>query len=196
MSFEQGRVQETVTVEDGYRASDGLKWKCVTDIEDRYVAPFGEHRPGDVVRNTYIGNVLVNGGADVIWERLITLKPSTSSTGTVTGAFTTGTSRIGVGTSTATAAASQTDLSATAPNKAYDGMESGYPSHTTGTSTDARSCTFRSLFSTAQANFAWNEFAVFNSTVAARRMLQRKVQSMGTKSSAATRQITVTLTLS
>ena len=195
MAFEQSRVQETVTVEDGYRASDGLKWKCVTDIEDRYLAPHGAHRPGDVVRKRYIGNVLVNGGADVIWERLTTLNPATSSTGVVTGAFTTGTSRIGVGISTAAAAASQTDLSATA-SKAYDGMESGYPSHTTGTSTAARSCVFRSLFSTAQANFAWNEFGIFNSTAATRRMLQRKVQSMGTKSSAATRQITVTLTLS
>jgi hypothetical protein len=84
-----------------------------------------------------------------------------------------------------------------ATQTAYKIMTTGYPTHTTGTSTAARSAAFRATFSTAQANFAWQEWALFNSTVAAtRRMLNRKVQSLGTKTSAATRQITLTLTLS
>ena len=149
------------------------------------------------MRQTVYGNVLVNGGADVIWERVTTPKPSTSSTGTITGAYST-VAAIGVGISTATATAAQTALQGTtaATQTAYKVMAATYPTHTTGTSTAARSAVFRSLFSTAQANFAWNEWGVFNSTRSAKRMLNRKVQALGTKTSAATRQITVTLTLS
>jgi hypothetical protein len=196
MAFERTQVSEHGVVGAHSLVGQDVKWRCRYKLEKRWLAADGNHDPGDYEVIEGEGNTLTNGGADVIWERLTTLKPSTSSTGTVTQAFTTGTSRIGVGLSSAAAAASQTDLQATAPGKAYDGMESGYPAHTTGTSTAARSVSWRSLFSTAQANFAWKEWGLFNSTVAAKRMLNRKVQSLGTKTSAAQWTFTVTLTLS
>ena len=81
------------------------------------------------------------------------------------------------------------------------GMEATYPLHTTGDgSTSALNIAFRSVFSTAQANFAWQEWGVGNSTKStapyAGRLLNRKVQSLGTKSTAATWTFTVTLSLS
>ena len=195
MAFPQdrSRLTESVRVEDGYAAVQPIQWRCVTEVEDHYLAAHGDHQPGDVVRQVVYGNVLVNRGGTLLFKRLTTLKPSTSATGAALQAYSSGTSRIGVGISTAAAAVTQTALSGTAP--AYQGMSSGYPITSTAASTAARTGIFRALFSTAQANFPWNEWALFNSTVAARSMLNRKVQSLGTKTSAATRQITVTLSL-
>ena len=194
MAFrEQGRISESVVVEEGFGQLELLKWDCVTEVEDRYRAPHNGHHAGDVVRQVIKGNALVNRGGALIWNRLVTLKPSTTTTGAGLQAYSTGNARIGVGTSTAAAAVTQTDIQST--TKVYKGMESGYPATSTAASTAARTATFRALFSTAQGNFAWNELGIFNSTAASRSMLNRKVQSMGTKSSAATRQITITLSL-
>jgi hypothetical protein len=196
MAFERGQLSDSGRVGAHSLANQGIKWRCQYQVDKRWIAPDGEHDAGDYETIYGEGNTLANGGADVIWKRLIVLNPTTSATGAVLQGFSSGTSRIGVGISSAAAAASQTDLQATAPNKTYDGMESGYPTHTTGTSTAARSASWRSLFTTAQANFAWKEWALFNSTGASRRMLNRKVQSLGTKTSAAQWTFTVTLTLS
>lgn len=196
MAYEGGRVWETTRIEEGYKANEPIAWKCVTEVEDRYLADHNGHTKGDVVKQTVFGNLIMNGGASVMWERLDTLNPSTSATGAALQGFSSGTCRIGVGASTATAAVTQTDLQSTA-NKAYKGMDATYPAHTDGTSSSgARQWQVKATFSTAQANFAWNEWAVFNSTTATKRMLNRKVQSLGTKSSAATRSITCTLSLS
>ena len=189
-----GRLANVGTVNARLMGTDGSVWRCHYRVDKRWLDWDDSHRPGDYETIDGIGNTLLNGGADVIWERLITLNPTTSSTGVVLGAFSSGTSRIGIGTSTVAAAASQTDLQST--TKIYDGMESGYPAHTTGTSTAARSVQFQALLTTAQANFAWNEWGVFNSTSASRRMLNRAQQSLGTKTSAAQWTFTVTLTLS
>lgn len=94
---------------------------------------------------------------------------------------------IGVGDSSTAFAASQTDLQA-ATNKLRKAMEAGYPSRATNV------LTFRSLFSTAQANFAWEEWGVFNAP-SGPTMFNRKVEALGTKTSAQSWQITVTLTV-
>lgn len=94
---------------------------------------------------------------------------------------------IGVGDSTTAYNQAQTDLQA-ATNKLRDAMEATYPQIADNV------LTFRSLFTTGQANFAWAEWAVFNASSSGT-MLNRKVEALGTKTSAQSWQITVELTL-
>ena len=109
----------------------------------------------------------------------------TTGTGT---AFTNATSYIGVGDSTTAFANTQTDLQA-ATNKLRKAMDATYPQ------VAANVITFRSTFATTDANFAWQEWGVFNASSAGT-MLNRKVESLGTKTSAQSWQMTVTVTLS
>lgn len=98
-------------------------------------------------------------------------------------------SSIGVGDSSAAFAATQTDLQA-ATNKLRKAMDATFPTLATNV------LTFRATFGTSEANWAWNEWATFNTTSASGgTMLQRKVESLGTKTSAQTWQITATITL-
>jgi len=97
-------------------------------------------------------------------------------------------SYIGVGDSNAAFAASQTDLQA-ASNKLRKAMGATYPTLA------APAMTFRATFGTSEANWAWNEWGVFNGS-AGGTMLNRKVESLGTKTSAQSWQITATITLS
>lgn len=176
-------------------AHQPVLWRVRTTLEKQWKADDGCHHAGDKEVVLQEGNLLMNGGASLIWERLKVNKPSTSSTGAALGAYSTGNSRLGVGNSTATAAVTQTDLQG--GSKRYNSMASGYPTHTDGTaSSDARTMTWRATYTTAQANFAWNEWAIFNSTGANRRMLNRKVGSLGTKTSAAQWTLTVSISLS
>lgn len=94
---------------------------------------------------------------------------------------------LGVGDSSTAFAASQTDLQA-ASNKVRKAMESGYPTRSSG------ALTFRSLFGTSDANFAWNEWGTFNASTAGT-MFQRKVESLGTKTNTQSWQLTSTLTV-
>ncbi len=94
---------------------------------------------------------------------------------------------IGVGDSNTAFAAAQTDLQA-ASNKLRKGMVATYPQRSTNV------LTFRSLFTTGEANFAWQEWAVFNASSAGT-MLNRYVESLGTKTSAQSWEITATITL-
>lgn len=94
---------------------------------------------------------------------------------------------LGVGDSTTAFSAAQTDLQA-ASNKLRKAMDATYPQRATNV------LTFKSTFATGDANFAWQEIAVFNAA-AAGDMLCRVVQSLGSKSSgswALTHSVTVT----
>lgn len=93
---------------------------------------------------------------------------------------------IGVGDSTTAYAAGQTDLQA-ATNKLRKAMDATFPTVATNV------VTFRATFATTDANFAWQEWGVFNASSAGT-MMNRKVESLGTKTSAQTWQFTVTLT--
>jgi hypothetical protein len=95
-------------------------------------------------------------------------------------------SYIGVGDSTTAFAASQTDLQA-ATNKMRKAMDATYPSGA------ANVITFRSTFATTDANWAWQEWGIFNASSAGT-MLSRKVESLGTKTNTQTWQFTTTLT--
>lgn len=101
--------------------------------------------------------------------------------------FTNANAHIGVGDSTTAFNAAQTDLQA-ASNKLRKAMEATYPTIATNV------LTFRSLFGTSDANFAWEEWAVFNASSSGT-MLNRKVESLGTKTSAQSWQITVDLSV-
>jgi hypothetical protein len=94
---------------------------------------------------------------------------------------------LGVGDSTTAFNAAQTDLQAGA-NKLRKAMEATYPTRATNV------LTFRSLFSTSEANFAWDEWGVFNASSAGT-MLSRKVEALGTKASTQSWQFTVDLTV-
>jgi hypothetical protein len=140
------------------------------------------------------GNVLTIGGASVQWQTLI--GNGTTTAGQVLTYFNNAQAAIGVGDSTTAAADTQTNLSA-ATNKLRKAMDSTYPQHTDSNSTaGAKSIIFRSTFATGDANWAWQEWGVFNSTTdGTGRMLNRKVESLGTKTSAASWTITITLSL-
>lgn len=121
---------------------------------------------------------LTNAGRDLIATALV---------GEAFTAFNAANSYIGVGDSSTAFAATQTDLVAST-NKLRKAMESAYPTRSTNV------LTFRSLFGTSEANFAWNEWGVFNAA-ASGTLLNRKVESLGTKTSAQSWQLTVTLTV-
>lgn len=93
---------------------------------------------------------------------------------------------IGVGDSTTAFSASQTDLVATT-NKLRKIMDATFPSGASNV------ITFRATFATTDANYAWQEWGIFNASSAGT-MLSRKVESLGTKTSAQTWQFTVVLT--
>lgn len=95
-------------------------------------------------------------------------------------------SYIGVGDSTTAFAAGQTDLQAST-NKLRKVQNASYPTGSTNV------LTFRSTFAQAEANFAWNEWGVFNASSGGT-MLNRKVESLGTKTSTQTWDFTTVLT--
>lgn len=94
---------------------------------------------------------------------------------------------LGVGDSTTAFAATQTDLQA-ATNKFRKAMDATYPQRSVNV------LTFRATFATGDANFAWQEWGTFNASTAGT-MMQRKVESLGTKTSAQSWQLTATITL-
>lgn len=93
---------------------------------------------------------------------------------------------IGVGNSATAEAAGQTDLQGASKTRKV--MDAGFPTIATNV------LTFQSTFATGDANYTWAEWGVFNDTSAGT-MLARKVEALGTKTSAQTWQITVDLTV-
>ena len=85
--------------------------------------------------------------------------------------------------------ATQTGLQASA-NKLYKGMEAGYPQ------VSGQTITWRSVYSGAEANFAWREFTVANGNSDASSNLNRKVSSQSTKGSGQTWTLDLAITLS
>lgn len=106
--------------------------------------------------------------------------------GAAVTAFNNANAYIGVGDSSTAHSVSQTDLVA-ATNKMRKAMDATYPSG------GSNVITFRSTFATGDANWAWQEWGVFNASSSGT-MLNRKVESLGTKTNTQTWQFTVTLT--
>lgn len=134
-------------------------------------------KPYEVIEGE--GNCLLNSGIDEMWD-LITGEVSGSS-----HIFDNTTAQIGVGDSSTAADPSQTDLQAST-NKTYKGMESSYPTST------SQKATFKASFGDSDANYAWNEWVVKQAT--STKCLNRKVESLGTKSSGTwTLEVSITL---
>lgn len=121
---------------------------------------------------------LTNAGRDFIAKAIMNDSPTPYDN---TNAY------IGAGDSTTAFDVSQTDLQA-ATNKLRKGMEASYPQRA------GNVLTFRALFGTAEANFAWQEWAIFNAA-AAGEMLCRLVESLGTKTAAQSWQFTGQITV-
>ena len=172
------------------RRESGL-WACHTRLdkyrEDRDELGISEAEWDRFVRGHDIepyevceteGNLLVTAGLNALLTLLI------GGGGT---AFNNASAYIGVGDSNTAAAVGQTDLQA-ASNKLRKGMKATYPTTPSGGATS-----FQSDFLTAEANYAWQEWGVFNASSAGT-MLNRKVESLGTKASG-TWTLTVTITI-
>lgn len=125
------------------------------------------------------GNLLLNEGIQELWDLGIAAGGTT--------AYNNANADIGVGDSTTAAAATQTDLQA-ATNKLFKAMVATYPIRTNQT------VDFRSDFTSAEANFAWQEWSVRNGTTR-NKNLNRKVESLGTKATG-TWTLTASLTIS
>lgn len=140
---------------------DRLTWRCVWTVEK-----FDDD--GVLYERRVIdGNLAVTSGLQLLEDLLI------GAGGT---AFNAANARIGVGDNNTAAAVGQTDLQA-ATNKLRNAMMSTFPSRS-GTT-----LSFKSSFATGEANWVWNEWGVFNAGPTGGTMLNRKVESLGTKSS-------------
>lgn len=119
------------------------------------------------------GNLLVNEGIARLLDLLI-------AAGGV--AYNAANAFVGVGDSTTAEAASQTELQA-ATNRFYKAMNATFPSRTSQT------VSWQSDFTTAEANYAWQEWSISAGATTASGSgfttgttnLNRKVQSLGTK---------------
>ncbi|MBA7475721.1 hypothetical protein ES707_11094 [subsurface metagenome] len=147
------------------------------DIEPYRGREYEFHRlfsPYEVVRREI--NVLLNTGIAEMWDLII---------GGSANHFTNAVSQLGVGDSSTAAAAGQTDLQA-ATNKQYNAMEATFPSRLDQT------LSFKSSFGDAEANYAWEEWVVKQSTSGI--CLNRKAESLGTKASGTwTLEVAITL---
>ncbi len=168
----------THTRSDDHEAThDAVTWKAQWKVEKRFDGTPADAPPDEV--HVHDGNLLMYGGASCLWQTLI--GNGTATSGQTLTYFNNGNAYIGVGDSSTAAAATQTDLQASS-NKTRKAQDTSYPSHTDGVTSGAATITFKSTFGTSDANYAWNEVAVFNASTGGR-MLNRLVQSFGTKSS-------------
>lgn len=104
-------------------------------------------------------------------------------------AFNNANAYIGVGDDTTAFSAAHTGLQAST-NKAYVGMESGYPQYSAG------AITFQAVFDGDTANFSWQEFTVASGNSDAAVNLNRAVSDQGTKVSGQIYTINLILTIS
>lgn len=190
---ESAKINESSVVGANYETHQPIQWKAKWKVE-KYNGDDVTGVPYEVIEKE--GNLLMNGGASCVWQTLIG-NGSAGAGGDLTY-FNNSNAAIGVGTSQAAAAATQTDLLAAAgtANQIRKAMDATYPTHTDGTTATSGTITFRSTFGTADANFTWYEWGVFNSpTAATGRMLNRKQENLGSKTSASTWTFSVSLSL-
>jgi len=170
--------------------TESAKWHCTYQLEKREgdinACSTPEERleflasiePYEILEGEK--NCLLNTGINEMWDLV---------TGAVSGAthiYDNAAATIGVGNSNTAAVATQTDL--VGASKTYKGMEGGYPTSTT------QKATFKSSFGSSDANYAWEEWVIRQSTSTI--CLNRKVDSMGTKASGSTWTLEVSITLS
>ena len=186
-AHEHGRGSDGAAAMAMVGISDELNWKAkwrlskfVGDIPTMSEEERAAAVPYEVI--DFENNGLANVGINELWKLVCG--------GTAT-AFSNANAYLGVGDSNTAFAASQTDLQAVT-NKTYKAMESSYPTY--GTSQKA---TFRAVFGSSDANYAWEEVVTLNgNNPPTAEMLNRKVQSLGTKASGTSWQLDCEITIS
>ncbi len=189
MITEMTHAREDGLVSAQSPASDTLKW--VIRWVCRKWGKSEDHDAGLPYDEEIVvdGNLLTTAGL----VRLLNLLIGTAAT----QAFDATHTRIGVGNGSTAAAVGDTDLSASAgsTNRWFQ-LVSGAGSVTTGPPTKV---SFSATFGTSDGNFAWQEFTVDQGTASGNTvtapMLNRKVQSLGTKVAGSTWTMTVEITL-
>lgn len=189
------RASEFSSIVGSLIAHEPIRWRCHTRLE-KYDAGIEDVRSGTVEPTEVTeleGNTLLIGGADVVWLGI--KNGLTATTGQGNTFFDNANAGIRVGNSTTAATSTQTNLQGS--TNYTKGMDATFPTHTTGTGTStSQKILYKATFSTAEANFTWNEWGVVNTTsTSGGRMLNRKVEGLGTKSTSATWAFTVTLSL-
>lgn len=104
-------------------------------------------------------------------------------TGINTTLFDNGNAHLGVGDGTTTFSTSQSDLQGS--NKARVPMDSGFPEIDPEGVGDNNKIRFKSTFDSTTGNYSWEEWGVFNA-LSGGVMLNRLVDSQGTKASGST----------
>jgi len=126
------------------------------------------------------GNLLLNEGIQLLEDLLI------GAGGT---AYNNASAYIGVGDTNTAEAATQTGLSAST-NKTYKAMQASYPQRS------AQTVTWRAVFASGDANYAWAEFTIVNAPTDTGTNLNRKVAANGTKAAGQTWTLDMALTIS
>lgn len=183
---DNGRAEEQVRAMLGLPLNQPITWKGVARL-DYYAGDWTAEEidaglAGAPIETQEGENLLVNTGIQLLLDLLIGAGGTT---------FANGNTYIGVGDSSTAAAASQTDLQAST-NRFKRVMDATFPSRS------GQTLTFRTTFATSEANFAINECGVFNGgpAFATGTMLNRIASALGTKTSATTLQLTITVTVS
>jgi hypothetical protein len=183
-ALDSARLNESARVGVAVAAHEPITWHCHTTLRKFRGDSIDVADLLDVVEID--GNMLMLGGASALWDFLV----GSTAAGQP---FNNANAFIGVGDSSTAEANTQTDLVATT-NKVRKAMDATFPTHTDGTTGTANQAVFQSTFGTADANFVWAEWGIFNAATAGR-MLNRKVSALGTKTSAATWTLALTLSL-
>ncbi|MHA1614181.1 MAG: hypothetical protein ACTSYJ_05005 [Candidatus Thorarchaeota archaeon] len=126
-----------------------------------------------------VGNLFLEEGINCIWTALC---------GGSFTPFDSANAHIGVGDGTDPEDYTQDGL--TGANIYYKSMDSGYPTYGVD-----RKATFRATFGGTEANFTWNEWTVANGSDNTAINLNRRVESLGTKSEGSTWIMTVELSI-
>jgi hypothetical protein len=168
----QLRTRTTLRVYDGDIEEYRRRWGKA-EGERRFLA---ERRPQS--ERVIEGNLALREGVLALFNLLV---------GEAETAFSNANAYIGVGDSTTEAADTQDGLEATT-NKFYQAMDETYPQ--VGALADKK-VTFRATFGGDDANFAWEEWTVASGGSDVADNLNRKVESLGTKGSGSSWQLTV-----
>lgn len=204
MNPDGAKAVETAAVAAMMEAGDFISWNPVAMVEkwdDDQVAwvarKTGFQNPDGRMLNHFVapyevrysyGNLLTTAGLNRLTS-LLNGAGGQAATNTAT--------RLGVGNSNTAAAVGQTDLQAAAGagNRQFKVMDATFPSQSNGV------LTAKATYPTGEANFVWNEWCldigaptVADGTTVNALMLNRKVESLGTKASGSWA-LTVTVTI-
>jgi hypothetical protein len=195
VEFVQKRLEKigVTHIQDGNQLVGGVIVPNLIPVSAGITSDYLRELVGEPEESVEInGNLLLNAGIQRLEDNLIIVPAATA-------VFDNTHARIGVGNSATAEAATQTDLQAAAgaTNRQFKLQNAAFPVRPG--SNGNQSIDWRSDFLTGEANFAWQEWGVdngtANSTTVSAPFLNRKVQSLGTKTTG-TWTMTGTLTIS